>query len=325
MNLSKKLLAVATLIALVIMNTAFFAANAANEPTPIYTTNGGAGDDTLQITVPNAGISTDGDSVTIYVKNGAGVAVDLTWNTVDYTDANTNSSSEDLVNWQIVVTAVAAATDVVITITTAGWDFATWIYSTSYNSTADNGATLFYVNSGNSVTVTATVVPILTMALNSNAIDFGELNVTGDNTSTTDSQVTVSTNATSGLSISVSTTGWDTGTTANVLWAAGTTNTIDALGAETDPAAFVDANEYFWASLTLNAPAAWATLSANNNFSSADNGTADRANDVTGTLATTSGPTDSAQLDVTYHAGINAVTEAGNYSSTVIYSVTGSF
>jgi len=78
MNLSKKLLAVATLIALVIMNTAFFAANAANEPTPIYTTNGGAGDDTLQITVPNAGISTDGDSVTIYVKNGAGVAVDLT-------------------------------------------------------------------------------------------------------------------------------------------------------------------------------------------------------------------------------------------------------
>jgi len=302
MNTIKKIVSGISILAILLM------ISITNAATPTAVIN--AGDITLITAWNNAWEAL----TTLDVKlNGTSLVL-----TTDYTISTATANT-------IVVTPVDnAAMDSNVTV----WTIAvtTGKYQISYITTAWVAGSVYVVNdSSNDVVITAVVVPVLTMALASNAVDFWKLSIAWDNASLTDTVVTVSTNATSGLSISTSTTGWDTASTVNALGSAWTVNTISPIGALTNPAAFSTTAEYFGATLAFTAPTAWVALAANTNFSSTNNGVADSANNVTGILATTSWPTDTAVLNVKYHAGITSITEAWNYSATVVYSVTGTF
>ena len=292
-------------------------------------------DNTLTITVTGlAGdiSNTAGDIFNVTVKTlDDGSAVDISGGSAVHGDNGTfGTAAFNTTGITLTASGNAGTPSKVITLTSAGSfttaeDYVVVVEATAGNNTDDVMVATVIASTQNQVTVTATVEPTLTMAVANTAIDFGTLNVTGNNATTTDTEITLSTNATNGAVISATTVGADTGSTANVLGVSGETDTISALGAETDPAAFNDATEYFAATLTLNAPTLGASLAADNNFSNGDDGTADRANDVTGNLASVAGPTDSATLDVTYNAGITSITEAGNYSATITYAVTATF
>lgn len=295
----KKVLSILSITALVAANSTF----AVNAGLTVASTTYNDGTDTITVTVTWKDFTSDNVS-TLVLKTSGWVAV-ANVDVADVTEANGSFDVTDATNLDWL-----AAGNYSVSFITVAWDF---------------GAAMVHVGNANDVTVSATVAPTLSMSLNSQSVTFGVLNPTGDNASTTDTQVTLSTNARSGLAVSAASIGADSSTTTNALGMAGTTNVIAWLASETNPAAFVDSTEYFGATLAVNAPTAWAALVANNNFSSANNGTADRANAVDGTLATTTGPTDAARLDVTYHAWITNVTAAWSYSSTVTYTVTGNF
>ena len=317
----KKSLAILSAWAIAIWSLPLLNVLAANEPTLVYTLvgwNNSWSDDTLQITIPAAWVSNDWDDVAIYVKTAAWVAVDLTGLTF-WEPVNAVAWTHDLANWKILLEDVTdASQNVTVTVTFDWWDLPTWNYSVSYVWTAFSAAALFYVNWANQVNVTAYVSPILTMSLVWTIVDFGELNVAWNNTATTESEITVSTNAAGWLSVLAATVWWDNASTPNALWMPWSTNTIPWIWAKTAILSLPN-TEYFWASVALTPALTWQNFVANANFAWWD------VNTINWTLATTSWPTKDAKLAVTYHAWIDELTEAWTYTSTIPYTVTRQF
>lgn len=313
----KKTLAILSAWAIAIWSLPLLNVLAANEPTPVYSVVAWDDNDTLQITIPAAWVSNDSDEVAIYVKTAAWVAVNLS-TAILWWLTNSAEWGHDLANWKIVLDVVDASQDVSVTVTFDWWDLPTWNYSVSYVWTAFSAAALFYVNWANQVNVTAYVSPILTMSLVWTIVDFGELNVAWNNTATTESEITVSTNAAGWLSVLAATVWWDNASTANALWMPWSTNTIPWIWAKTAIWSLPN-TEYFWASVALTPALAWQDFVANANFAWWD------VNTINWTLATTTWPTKDAKLAVSYHAWIDELTEAWTYTSTITYTVTWSF
>ncbi len=163
----KKLVAGASIVALVLTNLAF--TNAA-VPTAVINI-----DDDIVITDARFLSSQDEDDLTVYLNTIAVAVGDLTLAYGSLTIAWTFTSAS--------------------------------VYNVSYihNDGTTNFAWAVVVNwaDAHEVTVTATVLPILSMTLTNTALDFGELSVDSLNTTTQSTTVTASTNATDGFQISL--------------------------------------------------------------------------------------------------------------------------
>jgi len=232
----------------------------------------------------------------------------------------------------ITTTGAAGTPSKVITITAAGLFPTTEDYFVTVEvvsgpqNVGDFGAATVIKSTQNQVSISATVEPVLTFAVTGTTVTFGTLNVSGDNAASASTTVSFVTNATSGITVSGVAVGADTGTTAGALGVAGSVDTIAGIGAETDPAAFSDSAEYFAVelqSLTANVGG----IVAGNDFSNADNGTADRANDLadsTQLVSSNTNPVDGS-FNVRYHVGIVPTTDAGTYTGTVTYTAAPTF
>ena len=207
----------------------------------------------------------------------------------------------------------ADGADLVFVLTSALTD--NLAYTINYRDSLGNfGAAMINFGTANQVSVTATVEPILQMAITNTAIDLGVLTATAQANSGTDTNVAVITNAASGYSILASATNFIGSATANVIpfldkdaqatGAEGFSLDVAAVNAVTNPGS--------------------TTLTAVAGFNGA--GTPSTAISGTGqTIASATGPAGDGSIDVNYSANISVVTEADAYSTTVTYTVTGSF
>lgn len=183
-----------------------------------------------------------------------------------------------------------------------------WVYGT----TTAGGTT-------NNVAVSARVLPVLSLALSNSAVDLWTLTDSAISNSTTGTTITVKTNAVDGYIVSAAATDFVWTNTANVIpfvsrsdQVAGTEGfSIDvaSVGQWAAWTSTVDATAWLWAASTfvvgnLAASLGWASTW------------------LWGSIAgTTNGDT----LVVNYAAAVSSVTEADSYSTTVTYTVTGSF
>lgn len=274
------------------------------------------------------------DVITLKITTASnGTAVNLAGNqvttaTLGVGAAETLTNAGDA-NGTIVITEggndEAAGADLVFTLTSALAD--NTAYVVAYSDTDSNfSAAVVSFGTASVVSVTATVEPVLTFSVSGGNVAFGSLNVTGDNAAGTQTTVAFTTNATSGIVINGSAVGGDTGSTAGALGVSGTTDTILAIGAETNPASFDDNSEYFAVDLQSVA-ATVGTVNAANAFSNADNGTADRANGLSGVTALVNSASTpvAGSFNVRYHIGIVPTTDAGAYSGTVTYTAAPTF
>jgi len=276
--------------------------------------------------------------------NAAGIAVDSAvyddgTDTITVTDADKDYTVDDVASWSVVTsigTAVASGDSTEVTeangsfVITDAVNFdglVTDTYTLSFSTVSgDFSAVIVAVGAANQVQVTATVEPVLTFGVAGGDVDFGSLNPTGDNTAAGQTTISFVSNATSGIVISGSAVGADSGATAGALGISGSTSVIAAIGSETDPAAYNDAAEYFAVELnTLNATDG--SILASNDFSVGDDGTADRANDLDGATAlvnSNSTPVDGS-FNVEYHIGTIPTTDAGAYAGTITYTAVPTF
>jgi hypothetical protein len=144
------------------------------------------------------------------------------------------------------------------------------------------------------------------MSLNTNSLDFGELNVAALN-NTAAIWVTASTNATDGFTISLaSANNWLQNETSDLIaYATSDTNYADN-GSEFYRFALGNAtNVTLWTTTTVD--------------------TYEIANAADQVIATTLAPVTWATFEVTPQAGINTNTAAGNYADTLTFSITGTF
>lgn len=163
----------------------------------------------------------------------------------------------------------------------------------------------------NQVRVSAVVEPILGMALSANAIDLGVLDPASVKTST--NTVTVLTNAGTGYVLQA----------ANAQVAGLTTGTYNIVADDAD--SILAGTSGFSIEVTgLTAK----TTNGTNSTVAAPAGVGDGSvalSNVAATIATGNGTTDGSVATVTYKAAVSAVQEAGNYATTVTYTVTGNF
>jgi hypothetical protein len=189
------------------------------------------------------------------------------------------------------------------------------VYSIAFITTnGDFSSATFVVGNANEVQVTANVLPILTMKLTGGAVAFGDLVADTATTAGTQTAIEVDTNAANGYTLQVANSGLVDG--ANQIPDAGTDEDLSSgygygINATVDAGATID-----------SVASAAGTVGAN-----FDGG----AQIVTGmsstpaTLTSSTGPVANQTTTVSYHTRISALQETGNYTDTVVYSLTGSF
>jgi hypothetical protein len=250
-------------------------------------------DGTDTITVTDAGKDYTGDVLTTFRltdEDGATVAgITVT----DVTEANGSFT----------------ATNVAIDGLTDG------VYSIAFVTTnGDFSSAIFVVGNANEVQVTANVLPILTMKLTGGAVAFGDLVADTATTAGTQTSIAINTNAANGYTLQV----------ANVGLIDGTNQIPDASTDEDLASGYgYGINATINAGATIDAKAS-ATGTVDGDFDGA-------AQVVTGmsttpaTLASSTGPVSAQSTTVSYHTRISALQETGNYTDTIIYSLSGSF
>lgn len=267
----KKLVAGASIVALVAMNAVF-----TNAATPEWSITG----NDLVITDSNFLASQDEAKLTVYV---------------------TDSS-----NATVAVTSVIS--DGILTLTTP------WIASTVYSVryifndwvTQFSGAVVIDNNNNFTVNVTATVLPILSMELSDNSLNFGELvagtsNIAKESDNTTwYIEVTASTNARGGLKVYLS--------SLNAWLKDG----AELIAYKWDLSATTEEGYRF---ITSDEVGLTDEYTDNSNF------TANTAK----LIASTTGPVDRWTIRVAAEAGITTTTAAWNYTDTLEYTITGTF
>jgi large repetitive protein len=169
-------------------------------------------------------------------------------------------------------------------------------------SVGDSGASLIYVAGSNAVNVTATVVPTLSMSLNTLTMALGNLNSSTYQTAA--ATLTVSTNAIGGATAAMASTGLKSATReigVTDIHATAQTAATDYYKVSTNGTpVFTDAND------ALDNAGGTDMLATQNVY-------------------TTGAPVSGATTTVTVGSKIDATTEAGNYADTLTFTVTGSF
>lgn len=286
MKTLKKIVAWASAIALLAMNAANLTVNAAalNNATAVVTP-------TTWIVVTWAWFPvgwTCSATITKTVAGGANVAV--TVDSCTQTDATTLTIAASTVAANEYYTIAFSTTNNVFGTTTA-WD------------------------TTNNVVVSARVLPILTMAISNATVDLGVLSPTTATDSSTDTTVTVATNANWGYVVSAAATNFVGATTANII--PFVTRAAQVAGTEGFSLDIASVGQWANGTSTIAATAwvAWASTYAVANW----------AGSIAWAVAGNAGTTDGDTLVVNYEANISPVTEADNYSTTVTYTVSGTF
>lgn len=192
------------------------------------------------------------------------------------------------------------------------------IYSIAFVTTnGDFSSEVFVVGNANDVTVTANVLPILTMKLTGGAVAFGDLVADTATTSANTTDIEVDTNAANGYTLQVA-------NSANGLYN-GTTS-IAAAGIKED----LSSGYGYGINATVDAGAtidSVASATATINATLFDGGAqiASGMSSTPATLTSSTGPVANQTTTVSYHTRISALQETGNYTDTVTYSLSGSF
>lgn len=192
------------------------------------------------------------------------------------------------------------------------------IYSIAFVTTnGDFSSEIFVVGNANEVTVTANVLPILTMKLTGGAVAFGDLVADTATTSANTTDIEVDTNAANGYTLQVanSANGLYNGTTS--IAAAGTKEDLSSgygygINATVDAGATIDS-------------VASATATINTTLFDGGAQIASGMSSTPATLTSSTGPVANQTTTVSYHTRISALQETGNYTDTVTYSLSGSF
>lgn len=283
-------------------------------------------DNTLTVTLTGLTgniANTDVFNITVKTLDNA-TAVNISGSTAIHGDNGSFAESVyNVTGRTLTADGVAGAPSKVITLTSTGSFTTTEDYfvtvvvgSGSTQNALSFGAAIAIASTQNQVIVTATVEPILTFALGGNSVALGTLSASA--TANGSHTMTASTNADSGYVITVS---------GNTLTHSNNTDVITAIGAG---GASVIGTEQFGINLVDNATpnigaaAAGGTGAATGNFSIADTFAfnAGAANTIANSVTAPSGAT---TYTVSYIANIAALTDAGDYSTTLTYTITPTF
>ncbi|MCK9272249.1 hypothetical protein M0P65_01765 [Candidatus Gracilibacteria bacterium] len=184
---------------------------------------------------------------------------------------------------------------------------------------ADNG-TFGSATAGdttNNVVVSARVLPILSMAISNSTVDLGVLSALAPTDSTTDTTVTVATNANGGYVVSAAASNFVGATTGNVIpFRTRAAQLAGTEGFSIDVASVgqgANGTSTIAATAGLDVASTYAISGVASSIAAANGGV--------GTPGTTDGDT----FVANYEANISPVTEADNYSTTVTYTVSGTF
>jgi len=229
---------------------------------------------------------TDTCSATITKTNNNGTSTVVTVDSCTITDDTTMT---------IAAATVAASEYYTIAFTSSTWVFGT---TTKWDTT-------------NNVVVSARVLPILTMSVSNAAVNLGVLSPTAITESTTDTTVAVATNANWGYVVSAAATNFHGATTLNDI--PFVTRAAQSAGTEGFSIDIASINQATNGTSTAVATAwvAWASTYA--------------VATSAASLGSWNGTADGDQFIVNYAAAISPVTEADNYSTTVTYTVSGTF
>ena len=254
-----------------------------------------------------------------------GQTITVTAAGAEFTDANeiTKATIKDLDG-----TATANATTLTVwganTVdTTSILTIATWnlvdntTYIVSFN-TANGDAGAFQMSVGTptdtSVIVTATVEPILKMDFANTALDLGILSTTADTYTAQTVAITTATNAKAGLVVAMSSVGLKDTTIDREIW-------VTSLDATTD----TTATDYY--KVQSNATGNAQVLADANGANLFDAAGIDMA--ATQNVVPNSGvyalPHNDTVTTVSIAARADTTTDAGNYSDTLVFSVTGTY
>lgn len=307
----KKIVALSGAIALIAMNAVSFTANtayAANaNPTFTYAngvdTIANTADDVVTVTLPASLTAANGNNLVVVITDSNGAPVNLTgligWKT--NATLNTANQAAGSVNLNSVVDEAVAVT-FAFTPGVAG-NFGVSVVNTD----GSMGSAVAYVGNANVVTVTAQVVPTLSMNLANTTVSFGTLIPWTINTAATTPVATIKTNATLGYTLQVA--------SANSGLKSGT-DMINSATELLDPAWAAALTEGYWIQAvgvggTIAAPY---TAAGNNVWAVAWAANIMTWNKTAWDTAT-----------VTLKALANSTTAAGNYSDTLTFTVAGSF
>lgn len=284
MNMSfKKIMASVTAVAVVAMNMSYLTVNAAaiNNATAVVTAGVG-------IVVTGVGFVGNGDTCTASItKTLAGGA-----------------------NSAVAVTACAVTNDTTLTLTAAGVA-ANEYYTIAFSTASNVFGTTTAGSTTNNVVVSARVLPILSMSISNATVDLGVLSALAPVDSTTDTTITIATNANGGYVVSAAASDFVGATTTNVI--PFVTRVAQANGVEGFSLDIVSATP---SANGTSVPTATAGLGGASTYAVA-NGTA--------SIASGTATADGDLFVVNYAASISPVTEADSYSTTVTYTVSGTF
>ncbi|MDP2104187.1 MAG: hypothetical protein Q8K26_04680 [Candidatus Gracilibacteria bacterium] len=301
----KKLMAGATAVAIVTMNMASMTVNAANA-NPTFTYADGVdvlpntADDVVTVTLPAGLTSTNGDNLSVVITNSTGTPVDLTGLIGNAVNAGLDTTNQ--VTGGIILTAVVDQTQVVT------FDFTPGVagnYGISVRNTDGSiGSAVTYVGNANVVSVTASVVPTLSMNLANTTVAFGTLIPGTINTAGDTPVATVSTNATNGYILQVA--------SANSGLLSGT----DLITSASEDLSVGGADGYGIQAVGVGGTIA-APFTATGTNVGAVGGAAN--------LMTKATPASGDTATITLKALANATTPAGNYADTLTFTISGSF
>lgn len=253
-----------------------------------------------------------------FTVNAAGLTVASTayddgTDTITVTVSGKDFSADNLVSWTVRTsggTQVSAGTSTevteangsfVITDATNFNNLSADTYSVAFSTVAwDIGGAIVNVGNDNQVVVTATVAPTLSFSLSSNTISLGTLNTDGSTYTEGNITSTVATNAQGGAVV-----------------------TFDATGlADRSAAVLKSIGSLQAATTTLTAEANDAYKFA---IDAAVTGGSTNIGQTGNAVTSVSGP--SAPVNAVVHIGAvaGATTEAGNYTDTLTFNVTGTF
>ena len=288
----KKILASISLVAILALNASFTIVNAAaiNSSTAVATVAGAIAD---TITVTNTWNFPDGDEISsATIKKLDGTAAWTTTLTVGGNNANADTSV-----LTVATADLTAATSYIISFWTTSGDFGTVVLNIG-------------TPTNNTVAVSATVDPILTMTLSATTSALGTLSASAITDWATDTTVTIATNADGWYSVFAAASNFVGATTANVI--PFVTRAAQVFGTE---GFSIDATVGQWGAGD-GTVAETAGIGVASTYAVANGAWL---------LASSAGTTDGDTIVVNYAASISAVTVADSYSTTVTYTVTGTF
>jgi len=256
------------------------------------------------------------NDATAVVTPATSIAVTRVWAFALATScsATITQTNAGWVNTSVTVDSCAITSDDVITVN-ASTVAANKYYTIAFS--VDNGTfgTTTAWDTTNNVVVSARVLPILSMAVSNATVDLGVLSPTAPTNSTTDTTITVATNANGWYVVSAAATNFVGATTSHAIpFVSRSAQVAGIEGFSIDVASVAQ-----WTNGTsFVAATAWEDTASTYVV-------ANWAASLGGATAWNAGTTDGDQLIVNYAANISPVTQADNYSTTVTYSVSGSF